>query len=184
MLLDRKLRDKYLMPISAIHSPTKALLFFALLYRCDDCPFEFIRNEIEQKWGKSVAELSPKVFPMKDYYSKEMGSPLSRIYLVIEGKFERETLVEAKNWSMEKESETAKEGNRTINIDPGLICLEQLLLISTKPYSHRIYLKDNLYAELTYQFQDKKFTPLPWTYPDYVELEVIDFFTNSRKFLK
>jgi len=172
------------MPISAIHSPTQALLFFALLYRSDDTVFESVKSEIESKWGKTVAELRPEIFPMKEYYSKEMGTPLSRIYLVIEGKFEREALVESKLWSMKKESETAIEGKRAINIDPGLICLEQLLLISTKPYSHRIYLKDNLYAELTYQFQDKKFTPLPWTYPDYVESEVIEFFTKSRDLQK
>ncbi len=172
------------MPISAVYAPTDALLFFALLYREDQKSYIELRKEIEMKWGEIIDELAPSHFPMKEYYAKEMGSPLSRIYLVLEGKFSRDTLVEVKNWSMEQEEKYLNGKDRSINIDPGLICLEQMLLISTKPYSHRIFLKDNLYAELTYQFNQGRYSPLPWTYPDYLEDEVLDFFTSSRTRLK
>jgi hypothetical protein len=171
------------MPITAKHRPTKCGLFFALLYREDREILEEISSIIESDWGKIVAKLIPQYFPMKEYYAKEMGTPLGRIYLAVGGKKSRKSLVEAKQWAMKLESRFTQQENRMVNIDPGIICLEQLLLISTKPYSHRIHLEDNLYAELTYRFEQGEYRPLPWTYPDYTESEVIKFFTESRKAL-
>ncbi|MCO4794062.1 MAG: DUF4416 family protein [Bacteriovoracaceae bacterium] len=172
------------MPSDAIHSPTPAGLFFAILWREDNKNLESIKSLIQEKWGKIISEYSPEYFPMKEYYQKEMGSPLSRIYLMVDGPHEREALLDTKVWAMEVERETSKNEKRLINIDPGLICLEQLLLISTKPYSHRVYSGNNLYTELTYQFKDKTYESLPWTYPDYVQEETIQFFVKCRKLLK
>ncbi|TNF31822.1 MAG: DUF4416 family protein [Deltaproteobacteria bacterium] len=184
LLLRPKLRDNPFMPITAVYPPTDGLLFFALLYRSDLKTHDELKREIQKDWGDISDEFNPSHFPMKEYYAKEMGTPLERSFLVIKGKFPRETLIQAKTWSMIKEEKYLIDGGRSINIDPGLICLEQMLLISTKPYSHRIYLSDNLYAELTYQFSAGQFQPLPWTYPDYVHDEARAFFTRSRQNLK
>jgi hypothetical protein len=172
------------MPVSAEYKPTECGLFFALLYREDKDLYQKTKEKIEADWGKITTELKPQHFPMKEYYAKEMGTPLGRVYLVLEGKRHRNSLIEAKQWAMKLEREFSEGENRMVNIDPGSICLEQLLLISTKPYSHRIFVGDNLYTELTYQFQQGEYRPRAWTYPDYTEAQVLNFFTKSRNLLK
>ena len=43
----------------------------------------------------------------------------------------------------------------------------KLVLATTKNYSHRIYLGDGIYAEVTLIYRNKGYVALPWTYPDY-----------------
>jgi hypothetical protein len=54
-----------------------------------------------------------------------------------------------------------------VNIDPGYLAKAHLILATGKGYSHRPYLRDGIYADLTLMYQDKSFRTLPWTYPDY-----------------
>ncbi len=57
---------------------------------------------------------------------------------------------------------------------------EQVLLATGKPYSHRIYLSDGVFAELVYYFKEKSFHKVSWTYPDYQHEEKIKFFNSIR----
>jgi hypothetical protein len=72
-------------------------------------------------------------------------------------------------------------GNRRLNIDPGYICLEHVVLATTKGYAHRPYLRDGIYADLTLIYRNKSFQALEWTYPDYRQEEVIGLFNQFRK---
>jgi hypothetical protein len=42
-----------------------------------------------------------------------------------------------------------------------------LILATGKQYSHRPYLRDGVYADVTLIFRDGSYNPLEWTYPDY-----------------
>jgi hypothetical protein len=75
----------------------------------------------------------------------------------------------------------APDGNRRINIDPGYIRLEHVILATTKGYAHRPYLRGGIYADLTLIYRNKSFQPLEWTYPDYRQEEVIALFNQFRK---
>ena len=55
-------------------------------------------------------------------------------------------------------------GKRRLNIDPGYIAQAHLILATGKGFSHRPYLRDGIYADLTLIFQDGTFRSLPWTY--------------------
>ncbi|HLZ18682.1 MAG TPA: DUF4416 family protein, partial [Smithellaceae bacterium] len=55
------------------------------------------------------------------------------------------------------------------NIDPGYLSQAHLILATGKGYTHRPYLRDGIYADLTLIYQGKKFCTLPWTYPDYAD---------------
>ena len=44
---------------------------------------------------------------------------------------------------------------------------ERFVLATGKNYSHRIYIGDGIYADLTLIFQKGAYQSLPWTYPDY-----------------
>ncbi len=68
-----------------------------------------------------------------------------------------------------------------VNIDIGAVYKEQVLLSTSKPYSHRIYLRDGVHAELTYTYENKSYHFLPWTYPDYQHEEKLEFFNSLRK---
>jgi hypothetical protein len=56
-----------------------------------------------------------------------------------------------------------------VNIDPGYLSQAHLILATGKGYTHRPYLRNGIYADLTLIYQGKKFRSLPWTYPDYAD---------------
>jgi hypothetical protein len=69
----------------------------------------------------------------------------------------------------EIEDKSALNSLRQVNIDPGYISKAHLILATGKAYTHRPYLRDGIYADLTLVYQGKKFCSLPWTYPDYAD---------------
>ncbi|MBN2314820.1 MAG: DUF4416 family protein, partial [Sedimentisphaerales bacterium] len=56
----------------------------------------------------------------------------------------------------------------------------KLVLATTKNYSHRIYIGNKMYAEVTLIFEKGRWQPLPYTYPDYREQYYFDFFEKVR----
>lgn len=56
-------------------------------------------------------------------------------------------------------------------MDPCIITLSSMQLLTTKDYAHRIYLSDGIHA-------------LEWTYPDYKTNISEDFFIKCRNLLK
>jgi hypothetical protein len=54
------------------------------------------------------------------------------------------------------------------------------VLATGKNYSHRIYIGEGIYAELTLVFERGAFRPLPWTYPDYADRPLRDFLQRVR----
>lgn len=169
-------------PTSAIHPAGKALCFLAVLYNCEQIAISKLESLLSQHLGKIKSSFFPDIFTM-DYYRKEMGENLSRVFYLLEGKHERSSLLDFKKKCMALERDYINDQQRWLNIDPGLICLEQTLLISTKPYAHRIYLSDNLYAELCHQYISGEYHSLPWTYPDYCDKKLKSQFSLWRKHL-
>ena len=68
--------------------------------------------------------------------------------------------------------EPRADGRRAVNIDPGLITRERLILATGKNAGHRVYLGRGVFADLTLLYRSGGFEPLPWTYPDYASPEV------------
>lgn len=114
-----------------------------------------------------VSEQIP--FDYTDYYSPEMGEKLVRRFLSMEKLIRPEALPNIKLTTNEIEEESAVAGQRQVNIDPGYLSQSHLILATGKGYSHRPYLRDGIYADLTLIYQGKKFCSLPWTYPDYAD---------------
>ena len=121
-------------------------------------------------------------FDQTDYYHEEMGFPLVRNFVTFERLIPIPTLPQIKHATNHLENRYAStEGKRRINIDPGYLCLVHAVLATTKGYTHRPYLRDGVYADLTLIFRNKSFQPLEWTYPDYRQEEVIMLFNQFRK---
>jgi len=79
------------------------------------------------------------------------------------------------------EAELSRGGKRTVNIDPGYLIAERLVLASGKNNTHRIYLGKSIYADLTLIYHDKDYRPLAWTYPDYAEPKIRGWLRTLRQ---
>jgi len=108
-------------------------------------------------------------FDYTDYYGAEMGENLVRRFMTMEKLIRPEELPDVKLVTNEIEDKLAANEQRGINIDPGYISKAHLILATGKSYTHRPYLWDGIYADLTLIYQGKKFCSLPWTYPDYAD---------------
>jgi hypothetical protein len=152
--------------MSAPHEPLPAKLVVGLLFRDFDVRSEALQA-LTTRFGPLDYLSEPKIFEYTLYYEKEMGPGLYRQV----GSFLRlapvETLPDIKVFTNDLERRFLQGDRRRINIDPGLLSEERLILATGKNFTHRIYLRDGIYADLTLIYQKGAYRTLPWTYPDY-----------------
>ncbi len=142
---------------------------------------ESVLVQVSEIFGP-VDWVSPELFfDRTRYYAREMGWPLYRRFISFERLLPPDRLVEIKLRSNEIEKQYLHEGKRRINIDPGYISPERLILATGKNYVHRVYLSKGIYADLTLIYQKGSFKPVSWTYPDYADPEVIGYLNGVRK---
>ena len=120
-------------------------------------------------------------FEYTDYYKKESGAGLVRRFVSFETLVSPDALPGIKLSTNRLEEEFMKDGNRTVNIDPGYLSPAHLILATGKAYTHRPYLRDGIYADLTLVFVKHSFRRLEWTYPDYADADTIAMFNNIRE---
>lgn len=108
-------------------------------------------------------------FDYTSYYEKEMGAPLFRRVFAFRKLIQQSDLAGIKLSTNQIERKYSLDGDRRVNIDPGYLLAERFVLASGKNYSHRIYLVDGIYADLTLIYHNGGFQQLPWTYPDYAD---------------
>ncbi len=160
--------------------PQPVKLFAGILFRKNEHLGEAL-GKLETALGPIEEQSQTVPFYHTKYYDKEMGENLMRKFLLFEGLIEREFLPEIKLKTNEIERSFAPEGSRSVNIDPGYIALEHVILATTKGYSHRVYLGAGIYADLTLRYHDGTYRALEWTYPDYGEKGTISIFNEWRE---
>lgn len=126
----------------------------------------------------------PSAFTYTTYYDNEMGQGILRqtagfLNLVPPG-----SLPEIKLRANEIEASLLLHGKRRVNIDPGLLSEERLVVATGKNFTHRIYLRDGIYADLTLTYRKGAYRPLPWTYPDYRDPEFLHYLEALREKLR
>jgi hypothetical protein len=121
-----------------------------------------------------------RAFDYTRYYEAEMGSSLARRFVTFEELISPERLPEIKEMTNGIERDLSVNHNRRVNIDPGYISHAHLILATGKAYTHRPYLKDGIYADLTLIYQNHSFRSLEWTYPDYADPKTIALFNTIR----
>jgi hypothetical protein len=119
-------------------------------------------------------------FDYTSYYEPEMGAPLFRRILSFKTLIAQEDLPAIKHGTNRLENDHADAGHRRINIDPGYLLLEKFVLATGKNFSHRIYIGEKIYADLTLTYTKGAFQTLPWTYPDYASAEIRQFLLQVR----
>ncbi len=143
--------------------------------------FEKIYPILQSKFGEIDYKSDIIPFLYTDYYEDEMGKNLLRQWISFKKFIKRNEISEVKLMTCKIEKEWSVKGKRSVNLDPGYITLSRLCLASTKDFSHRIYLKDGIFCEVTLIYHKGSFRNLMWTYPDYKAN--LDVFNSIRKIL-
>ncbi len=142
-----------------------------------------IKNDLTGYFRGTVVLSTP--FSVQDfthYYDDEMGGDITKYFYYIQALREVEGAEQWKIWSNSRENAFSEHSDspRPVNIDPGYLTLSKLVLFSAKGYSHRIYIRDRIYAEVTLQYMHKEFRSLPWTYKDYRTPAALQFWSRAR----
>ncbi len=141
---------------------------------------EHMAHALSQTYGPMDRISEELLFDRTRYYAREMGWPLYRRFISFRELVHPENLVEIKITTNQVEQQHLRGESRSVNIDPGILSAERLVLATGKNYVHRVYLRKGIYADLTLLYRKGSFRPLPWTYPDYKDPQIISFFNGVR----
>jgi hypothetical protein len=159
--------------------PRPAKLIIGLLLARKDL-FPVLATELEAAFGRLDLVSAWMPFDYTSYYAPEMGPGLVRRVLAFRALVDQDRLAEIKLATNAVEQAHAVGGRRRVNIDPGYLLLERFVLATGKNFSHRIYLGQGIYADLTLIYRRGDFETLPWTYPDYADRPLRRFLLAVR----
>ncbi|MEK7825880.1 MAG: DUF4416 family protein [Nitrospirota bacterium] len=170
-----------------IRMPDPVFLFAGMIAQSKEI-FNLAQSELKKSFGE-VSYQSP-VYPWdrSGYYEEEIGRDLKRRFLFFAESVMPDRLADIKIETNRIErlflNKTGRNGKRTINIDPGYMNMAKVVLATTKDFSHRVYLRDGIYAEVTLIYIDDSYWPLPYTFPDFRSENYIGLFNSVRGELK
>ena len=150
------------------------------LFMKDRSLFETLAFDLTTEFGALDMVSSWLPFNYTNYYKAEMGEPLFRRLLTFKTLIDQGELASIKIATNRLEESYSQNGRRGVNIDPGYLVHERFVLASGKNFSHRIYIGNRIYADLTLIYQHGGFKELPWTYPDYADEPILSFLKLIR----
>jgi hypothetical protein len=131
-------------------------------------------------------DLQSQVYPfdMTSYYEKQAVTNILRQFVTKAELIDPGRLAGIKHATNALEEQLAKQLAtdlpRPINLDPGYIEPSKLVLASTKNFSHRIYIGQDMYAEVTLSFHRGRWQGYPFTFPDFKSGRYDDFLNEAR----
>jgi len=165
--------------------PDPALAVLSILSSSWDRFWPGLLDELEVCLGPAGEITEPFDFLETSYYDQELGTPIQRRMLSFRELVDPSRLAEIKLFTNRLEQDHAAANDRRLfNLDPGLLTLERLVLATGKNYTHRIYLRHGIWADLTLIYQHKGWQALPWTFPDYggqAMQAILSWFRESYK---
>ena len=164
-----------------LRTPHPVTLFIGMLSQ-DVSLLDQLKDELKNIFGPVDMESHVWEWRHTDYYSKEMGTGLKRQFIFFRNLIDPGTISDIKLKTIESEKKYLNEkGGRRINLDPGYLDSAKIVLVSTKDFSHRIYLGRGIYGEVTLIYSGKDYQILPFTYPDFRTPEYLDVFREARE---
>lgn len=166
--------------MSIQHDPIPVKLILSMI-TADNSYYREVIKGAEGFWGK-IDFLSEKLsFSHTAYYEEEMGGGLFRKICSFEKLILPEMLPSIKLQCSSFETMFLDEQDkRRVNVDPGYMACEKMVLATFKNFSHRIYLGNGVYGDLVLIYRDKKFRALDWTFPDYSSQEMLNVLNVIR----
>jgi len=166
--------------MSAPKIPDPGLLVISVLSANWDKFWPALLEELEVEFGPADWVSEEFIFDQTDYYDEELGSPISRRIVEFESLCPLDKLADVKLFTNTLENKSRTGEDRLFNLDPGFITLQSLVLATGKNFSHRIYQKDGIWADLTLIWQKKQWVGFPWTFPDYAGDDMKSRLTKLR----
>ena len=170
-----------------VKEPEPVKLIVGILAADEDCLAQAIQG-ISTELGP--IDLASQVWPFTQthYYDQEIGTHILRQFVSLDKLVHPGNLAQIKHQTNTLEQDMARElaypTPRPINLDPGYIEPSKLVLASTKNFSHRIYIGQNMFAEITLIFDKGQWCFTPYTYPDYQTPHYLTFFSQVRERIK
>jgi hypothetical protein len=139
-------------------------------------------DRLGDMFGHVLIETPSMPWKYSECYEQEIGRPIMRRFIFFEDLIKQGDIADIKLKTIGLEGELSSDGRRSINLDPGYLTLAKVVLATTKDYSHRIYLRDGIHAEITLVYSKGSFHPHINTYREYRDHAGI--FIEARKALK
>jgi hypothetical protein len=168
--------------MAQLGKPDDALLFIAFSFR-KKIALADLKKKAIKPFGEIFKLSDCFSFEYSNYYEPEMGSELLKVFAVYKDFYPIEKAVQTKLNAIAIENETAENGRRTINIDPGYLTLAKLVLTTTKNFDHRIHIGAGIFADVQIRYRNGEFVANSWTYPDYRERSTFEFLKSARLYL-
>ena len=166
--------------MSLPQSPKPAKLIFSLLLKHKQLLSSVVKD-LAEAFGQ-IDMISPWFpFDFTSYYEPEMGKPLLRRIIAFRKLIQQDELSAVKQTANAIEQRHLENSKRCVNLDPGYLVHARFVLATGKDYSHRIYIGNGIYADLTLFYQGGGFQPLPWTYPDYAAQVMRSYLVRVRQ---
>lgn len=166
-----------------VSEPKPVKLIIGILAADENSLQAGLENTIAQFGAR---DLTSQVFPFTqtEYYENQTGDDILRQFVSFDKLIDPGELSRIKLKTNDIEEKLAKKlalpFPRPVNLDPGMIEPAKLILASTKNFSHRIYIGDNIYAELTLSYCKGEWESYKYTFPDYKETRYHEFFSRVR----
>lgn len=139
---------------------------------------------IETRFGAIDLKSNAWPFTQTEYYKDETGPDILRQFVSIDKLIDPGRLADIKHRTNDLEIQLARQLAldlpRPVNLDPGIIEPSKLVLATTKNYSHRTYIGNKMYAEVTLIYDKGCWKHFDYTYPDYRQKSYHDFFSKVR----
>ncbi len=142
------------------------------------------RTQLAAAFGAIDYASSCFPFDATDYYAQEMGAPLERQFFSFADLISPEALPGIKLRTNAIEADFARQGKRRLNLDPGYLDTDKFVLASTKYHGYKIYLSQDIWADMTLHYEKGKFTALPWSFPDFRSGLYQETFVHIREIYK
>lgn len=165
-------------------SPAAVVKIIAgLLYPTDRPDLkDWAREGVTLLYGEIERESPSYPFDFTNYYH-DIAPSLSRCFFSFKGLRHPAALVDWKIAAISLEGGSSKrertEGRR-VNIDPGYLDGARIVLASTKDNAQRIYIRDNIFAEVTICRKRGAWEKFSYTFPDFKSGLYDDFWDIVR----
>jgi len=151
-------------------------------------------QRLENHWGPIFERSDPIPFEAGGFYRPSMGASLQKVLVasadfcdpseLADWKIQSNLWEQTVGKEMHQRGFCSNEISRPINLDPGYLTQAKLVLATIKDRDHRIYLRDQIFAEVTLNYVGKQWTHHRWTYPSYRTEAVRQFAIACRDRLR
>lgn len=172
-----------------IRNPLPVKLFIGMLSP-ESALFDTCEDVLRNEYGPIDYQSNIVPWVGSDFYQEEMGAGILRKFIFFECLIDPGLLgsIKVHTCAIEKSLALGTEADvkRRINLDPGYVTEAKVVLATTKDYSHRLYIGNGIYAEVTLRYgnKDRRFSPFEYTYLDYRTDTYRTMFNHGRNLLR